>query len=1366
MAEIYDFATGKISINQLSDQTRAYMKNWIEKVLEDQMKAPDGKQMNYKDIMGWLAKYIEDQYRDANGNVIIPNELKEWKASTMSTEYGADGVVRIIIEDEEGTPIDIPEPPVAPPDEENLLMKVAGTVFLDQRETKNDAKESNGKLDQGETLLKGIEVTLYEADTNQVAKLIESDKGELRHNPTVTDMNGYYEFNGVDAMKKYYVEFKYNGMQYRTTSEGTEAKYNTDEWAVTSKANQEGGAPEQFKTITADTKAYHYDEIAGLYAEIADLALNHIYNNPGELNIEAIRNQVAARHSSDPEINDKIQYMREIEVKAYAGYSSSGSKAQTYPHKSLGNNFIINGLSMGSGKTEIDFAGETVKLLYPGQLQIHCGLVERASVDLSLTSDIVDTVVSINKYDTKYDYYKGESNYHQYIYEEDYAYREEKDAKEDGIAYYTEDNVHFYITYEIVLTNETNLGSKVLEVVDYYNKEFKFDPNGYTTTKGTKIPAITSYVGDTLPEGGEGQNPLGVTIQNSSRYANAKGGKDGYKELYIGLNQNIAEGLSNSHKVRLTFELVGDTNGNEANAKEVLKKYLYQEDQKDGNGYARSWIIGNYAEINAYATDEVYLDRDSRPGNFMIQKFEDYNAKFTEAFVKYILGGGESASREMNMWLNRMKELQEDDAWYVGISLTNNGFIREITGNVWEAIVKDKVESSLDLNKEYKAGDGEDGILTYPDGSRILNYQEALDEKQKLEGIKVELVELLKKGDKEKDSDATQIVRAVTETDGNGEYTFKSYIAGDYAVRFVYGGEGTTPESKVTKNTKEDGSGDFRPINGQYYQSTKANPTTDTTKYWYKEWDYDENGKEQKDVDNKDLLNRYSDAYDDAYSRRSQMLSNVSEKVTNDKQQTSSDYDYEGVISVESQWHNDPIYAYTSTMELEIEYIRPQILGNSENGWYEYKVNNIDFGVTPRAYNDVSITKYVSNIKLYNQDKNGLDKEKLEVDAYYDRDGNRVNEDGSDYTFSESDVVGDIKLPEDINNRFQDGYFDIQYEPELLQNARLEITYQVIVENNSLHDGGIYDKIKYIYEGGKVIAVVYYEEETEKMVYFEGNDGKQDGKESLRDNVIVYHNSNDAGEYSNECLDNEKDKRKEKSGRLSKYQEIKGFNDTEASKIITSKVTNIVDFVNKPLEFTQPIDKDGKKVNANWDMTTTDKYVSSRENYSVSDGKVSYQQNGNLTDAYNSIRYNKEGQDGLYAELLPGEDRQDELKLVLNLGTQSAGTNEYQYPNEIEITRLENSAGKIVDIEGYLMDRKETSEVRNLEELEYPGDYNGQFTPSISTSRSGTVTITVPAGLTLVDNVVGSNLGIVLVVLVIFAVGLVLIKKFVLVPKK
>lgn len=1394
LAEIYYYAKGEKRLSELNEQTKQYILSWVRGALKEQENADASVRMTYEDIMAWLVNYIEEKYTttDENGNKTfnIPAQLDEWKASTMTTEYGGDEVVRITIEDEGGTPIEVPYPPVKPPKEENLLMKVAGKVFLDQRETKADGKESNGKLDEGEILLKGIEVTLYEA-SGKKAELVKTEDCEYRHNPTVTDENGYYEFNGVDPMNKYYVEFKYNGMEYRATTEGTEAQYNTEEWAVTSKAHQDGGVPGDYKTITADTKAYHYDEIAGLYAECADLALKQIRESDQELNMDSIRAQVQARHPSDPEIADKINYMRNIEVKAYAGYSVNGSKAQTYPHSSLGTNFIINAIPLGSGEPEVEYAGDTVKLLYPGQLQIHCGLVERAVADLSLVTDIVETTVSMNRYDTTYDYYRGEGNYHQYIYEEDYAYSTD-DTREDGVAFYTEDNVHFYITYEIVLTNETSQASKVLEVVDYYNKELVFNQNGYTTTKGTHIPAITSYIGEAPEDASTLTNALGVTASSNSGYANAKGATGDYKTLYLQLNNNIAEGQTNSNKIRLTFELTGNSD----NAKEVLKQYLYQEDQKDGNGYSKSWIIGNYAEINAYSTDEGYLDRDSRPGNFKIEKFEEYNKHFTEAFVKYILGGGEQASREMNMWLNRMKELQEDDAWYVGISLTNNGFVREITGNVWEAVDGDKIKNSLGLNAKY------DG------GSRILNYNEA----NKIAGIKVELVELLKQGDTETGLDGNQVVRAVTKTDENGQYTFKSYIAGDYAVRFVYGGDDSTPTSNITKNTfeptykrdsfgnivkdehgdpvideewPEDVDADPLPINGQYYQSTKANPISNTTKYWYKEKDYSDRGSKENGIENSDLLTRYSDAYDDAYSRRSQMLSNITEKgngidIEKEKEieqktglptgrtveQNSSDYNYQGILSVQSKWHNDPIYAYTSTMELEVEYIRPEIKGNDENEWYEYKINQIDFGVTPRAYNDVNIKKYVSNIKLYNQDKNSLS-QKLEADVSFNEDGSLVNPP------TEKDFIGRLIYENFKASHFQDGKIEIQYEPELLQNARLEITYKVIVNNDSLHDGDIYDTIKYIYEGGKVIAVVYYEEATDKMVYYENDE--------LRQNAIVYHNSDDAGEYSAKCLNNEN--RKDKSGRIAKYKEVKGF--TEGTpEIITSQVSKVIDYVNQPLQFTQNID--GTLINQRWKEIGSQDFVSARENYSVvgADAEVEYRNNGTgsgtetdtekplMGTLSNRIIYKPDERDtdstptNLYANLKPGESRADDLTLVLNLGTQTAGTTDYEYPNEIEITRLRNSAGKILDMEGYKIDYRETSKVRHLKDLEYPDDYTGEFTPTISTSRSGTIKIIVPTGLVLVDNVVGSNLGIVLVALVIFAVGLVLIRKFVLVSKK
>ena len=73
---------------------------------------------------------------------------------------------------------------------------------------------------------------------------------------------------------------------------------------------------------------------------------------------------------------------------------------------------------------------------------------------------------------------------------------------------------------------------------------------------------------------------------------------------------------------------------------------------------------------------------------------------------------------------------------------------------------------------------------------------------------------------------------------------------------------------------------------------------------------------------------------------------------------------------------------------------------------------------------------------------------------------------------------------------------------------------------------------------------------------------------------------------------------------------------------------------------------------------------------------------------------------------------------------------------------------------------RSTSEVRKLETIT-----DESFTPTLGTSKSVTVMIKAPTGLNGAENIV-SNLSILLVVLVVFAGGIVLIKKYVIVPKK
>ena len=143
----------------------------------------------------------------------------------------------------------------------------------------------------------------------------------------------------------------------------------------------------------------------------------------------------------------------------------------------------------------------------------------------------------------------------------------------------------------------------------------------------------------------------------------------------------------------------------------------------------------------------------------------------------------------------------------------------------------------------------------------------------------------------------------------------------------------------------------------------------------------------------------------------------------------------------------------------------------------------------------------------------------------------------------------------------------------------------------------------------------------------------------------------------------------------------------------------------------------------------------------------------NVTDANNKSN--------LYIPILPGERNVTTLTLSKVLETTSTGTNDYEYSNLIEIAKLENYAGKSVRMEGYDITGntdKETSSIKKLEDITDP------YIKTLGTSKSETISIHAPTGLSIAEEA-QANLSIVLVVLIVFAAGVVLIKKFVLTPK-
>lgn len=189
-------------------------------------------------------------------------------------------------------------------------MNLGGYVWEDVPENKENM--ANGIKDNTDRVMPNVKVTLYEclldangniqkdsngqiirhvadllSDTERKSTLEEEEKLR-RVNPQLTDGNGYYQFNGLDASNKYYVSFEYNGQiylpteylynktngeetQYNTVNQMVNANlYNTDIWRITSKGTE------------ADNDRYGTNGNNGYdakFGEIGSSPLNYVSSN-------------------------------------------------------------------------------------------------------------------------------------------------------------------------------------------------------------------------------------------------------------------------------------------------------------------------------------------------------------------------------------------------------------------------------------------------------------------------------------------------------------------------------------------------------------------------------------------------------------------------------------------------------------------------------------------------------------------------------------------------------------------------------------------------------------------------------------------------------------------------------------------------------------------------------------------------------------------------------------------------------------------------------------------------------------------------------------------------------------------------------
>lgn len=161
-------------------------------------------------------------YKMING--AIEFDVKKEKLITIdgTDKYGITGIINVNAP--EGVTIELNgrgEISIVIPNQKDIkLISIGGNVWEDAKTGKASLGDGiNSTTNNVDKNLENIKVSLYTEDM-KLAELMPADNVTNiynRINPTLTDANGNYKFEGVDESKKYYVVFEYDGQVYMPT---------------------------------------------------------------------------------------------------------------------------------------------------------------------------------------------------------------------------------------------------------------------------------------------------------------------------------------------------------------------------------------------------------------------------------------------------------------------------------------------------------------------------------------------------------------------------------------------------------------------------------------------------------------------------------------------------------------------------------------------------------------------------------------------------------------------------------------------------------------------------------------------------------------------------------------------------------------------------------------------------------------------------------------------------------------------------------------------------------------------------------------------------------------------------------------------
>lgn len=958
-------------------------------------------------------------------------------------------------------------PPNVPPDGGqpiDLTIHLGGTVWVDNlggKETAGDAKFSSS-----DTPMANVTVTIYNAD-GSLAKTSSA-------NPTKTDTNGNYVFKGLNAMKQYYIKFTYNSQYYEpVTYASPQTTRKSADWAVNSNGT--------------DTRSERLDMNAR-FATIGSTPAN--YNGLAGTNKTYTRDELKAAGAIDDFGNptgggdaSMQQFIRDCQLDSLAGNNGT---PDLYP---LENIFVVDDKVVTREFKRVDLmqnlvGGAEVTPLYPMYDYINQGYNARQEVDLALKKDVEKATLEINGKTHVYQYNQRENvsddeyertwdvearisdayydtRYSRELFKSDYAYKIGNYGENPGqYGKDLDDELKVFITYKLTIRNQSmSIQGRINEIVDYFDEDYTFVPSR---------SSIYTQVGDvrTIIHANK-QDGSSIFKENETIYPGGKANIQGYKNLYItglgagtratertyyyengeqkwrdreiDLNDGVYLKSGQTAYVYLTFEvnkkdnwLILDETVDQAATPIGVGKENIAEINGFSTRYAGGTQVANVGDVGGLAAGLV--DRDSNPGNVeytgIRKDMSDNEAK--EVYKKF----EDDTDKAPNLRLILYKDDKEN---------------RVINGAVWE-------DERNKINGAATVGDG------------IRNNETPVN------GVTVQLVELMDNGTQfiwrtfENGSgtanSTTPIINInglvpdynIGET-GTGKYAFKSFMPGNYIVRYIYGDTiktvlvndtSSSDEAKNISNVYGQKGLNAKSYNGQDYKSTIYQAGLGT---------YDGNNTHASytyDIGRSDTASNVSDAKD-LKERRNQVVDYSDDNVMNHIAEVLASYreqpSYNGTKYNQTQIQSligelmdrTKMTAETGKIDIELEYNRQSTGDNKNNNQTSYSINNVDLGLEERPKAQLAIDKQVTNVKLILADGSVLFDAKQTASNVLWQDHKKYDT-GYSGNFMDSSKFGTISnIRQQHASKF--GLIQLSMDEELMHGATIKISYQITVTN-------------------------------------------------------------------------------------------------------------------------------------------------------------------------------------------------------------------------------------------------------------------------------------------------------------------------------